>query len=418
MGNLHQRGKIWYADFYDRSGKRKQRSTKTTDIKVARARLRDFELATTTHRTTHPTEALDAALAYFVDVTCASKPAGTVRCYRQKARHLSRLLGSIQVDQLGREDIERYIANRLGEGAHPHSVHKEMVVLRGALNASEKRDRFHAGIGIVPKVAANYEPRVTYLTPDQFMSLTEHLAGPVPPKATDETRAEIEKRRARRTLYCLLIALASPRRGELEKLDWTHVDFHRGVIRVPKGKTKGRDVPIHPVLRPWLEAYDQGSGLIIEPWGNVGRDLPAACRRAGVPRCTPNDLRRTFASWLKQAGEDSAVVAEMMGHKSTRMVDLVYGKIDEATRRRAIERLPGGSHAGYTHAVHSGGTTGTPCHSATSDAAADSVEESANSASCVVPRVGIEPTTRGFSVPISPVAISDEKRRPRLRLVG
>ena len=40
---------------------------------------------------------------------------------------------------------------------------------------------------------------------------------------------------------------------------------------------------------------------------------------------TPNDLRRTFASWLKQSGQDSLVVARLMGHTSTRMVELVYG---------------------------------------------------------------------------------------------
>ncbi len=50
---------------------------------------------------------------------------------------------------------------------------------------------------------------------------------------------------------------------------------------------------------------------------NVGRDLPRACERAGVPRCTPNDLRRTFASWLVQAGESLLVVSRLLGHGST-----------------------------------------------------------------------------------------------------
>ena len=45
------------------------------------------------------------------------------------------------------------------------------------------------------------------------------------------------------TLYCMLIAFASPRRGELEKLQWEHIDLYRGIIRVPKGKTKARVVP-------------------------------------------------------------------------------------------------------------------------------------------------------------------------------
>jgi integrase len=63
----------------------------------------------------------------------------------------------------------------------------------------------------------------------------------------------------------------------------------------------------------------------------IKRELARACARAGVPRVTPNDLRRTFATWLKQSDVDSAVVAAMMGHSSTAMVDRVYGKLDEAS---------------------------------------------------------------------------------------
>jgi methanogenic corrinoid protein MtbC1 len=85
---------------------------------------------------------------------------------------------------------------------------------------------------------------------------------------------------------------------------------------------------------------------------------------------TPNDLRRTFATWLKQNDVDSAVVAAMMGHNATAMVDRVYGKLDEASYRRAIARLPGGTpttqpvadpdcHTGVTSPPQSGGKHGT-----------------------------------------------------------
>ena len=129
-------------------------------------------------------------------------------------------------------------------------------------------------------------------------------------------------------------------RGELEKLEWQHVDLVRGTIKIPKGKTKSRIVPISPALRPWLETLHQGTGAVVTPWGNDKRELARACVRAGVPRVTPNDLRRTFATWLKQSDVDSAVVAAMMGHSSTAMVDRVCGKLDEASYRRAIAKLP------------------------------------------------------------------------------
>ena len=174
MGTLNKRNGVYHANYVDRAGRRCRVSTRTGDIKVARARLRELELATT-DRAAHPTEALDESLRYFVDVTHASSPAGTISSYRQKARHVSRLLGVDLADAITRERVERYIAARLAEGAHPHSVHKELVVLRGALESARGRDRFHGPADVVPPFRAQYTPRTTYLTPDQFAALAEHL---------------------------------------------------------------------------------------------------------------------------------------------------------------------------------------------------------------------------------------------------
>lgn len=424
MGNLHKRNGIFYADYIDRSGKRQQPSLRTRDPIVARQRLRDLELATT-DRASHKTEALDNALSYYLEVSLAAKPQPTQTSYAQKARHLSRLLGSLLLDSLERENVERYIAIRLGEEAKKHSIHKELVVLRGALKAAEARGRFHLGVhNVVPKFDAEYEPRRTYLTPDQFIRLTDHLLRPIGKEATGARRSRWETRRVRRTFYVLLMALASERLGEVELMDWRNVDLNRNVIVVPDGKTGSRVVRIHPVLRLWLEHYQQDSGPIAEGWTNIGRDLPAACKRAGVPRCTANDLRRTFASWLVQQGESLYVVSKLLGHKSTRMVELVYGQLDEATLTRAIDRLPGGSHAGYTNELPNrvtGGAIGTAPSAPTVSNVAESVGISEGS---VVPRAGIEPATRGFSVPLSPdqgdktTARDLTKKRAVLKLVG
>jgi len=416
MGRLYKRGETYYADFVDRNRRRVQRSLRTSDREVAKARLRDLELSTTDSGT-HPSEALSDALDYFTTTVCASKPPSTRSSYEQKARHVSRLLGEMSLDALTRSHVERYIATRIEEGAHTHSIHKELVVLRGALTSGETRGVFHGVVAkVVPKFRAKYVPRETYLTPEQFTRLMMVIVAPPHPKARPKTIAKIEMRRVRRTLYCLLIALASPRRGELEKLQWEHVDLDRDTIRVPKGKTKSRVVPIHPLLRPWLEALHQRTGTVVEPWTNDKADLARACKRAGVPRVTPNDLRRTFATWLKQNDVDSAVVAAMMGHSSTAMVDRVYGKLDEASYRRAIAKLPGGTissapshdpacHAGVTpiakkrgeHGVH--GTTGCDAE------IADSVEESAICGGCGVRAEGLEPSTSGLRVRCSTIEL-------------
>src|ERR1051325_5873135 len=161
------------------------------------------------------------------------------------------------------------------------------------------------------------------------------------------------------------------------------------MIAVPIGKTVSRLVPIHDEIRPILAALHRGTGPVVKPWSNVTRDLARA--RAGVPRVTPNDLRRTFASWLIQGGVSNRIVADLLGHASTRMVDLVYGHLDDATRRAAIARLPSRCDAGVPNRVPRAGIPGAGGATPAAASAEISVEN-------LVPRVGIEPTTRGFSV--------------------
>jgi hypothetical protein len=319
-----------------------------------------------------------------------------------------------------RENVERYIATRLDEGAHTHSVHKELVVLRGALKSSRARDKFHGSLEVVPEFDSGYVPRTNYLTPEQFLLLVPHLVPPMPAHAKPSTLERREKLMRSRALYCMLIAFASPRRGELEAMQWEqHIDRARGVLRVPKGKTVSRPIAIHPQLVPWLDGFGElaeWTGPVVEPWANVGRDLPDACKRAGVPRCTPNDLRRTFASWLIQSGVSNRIVAKLLGHSTTRMVDLVYGQLDEETLANAIAKLPGTCDAGVSSAMPFQAHGGAGGHSASPPSIVNSVENSFTSTETVVPRDGIEPPTRGFSG-LAELAPKPAHRLPKLRAV-
>lgn len=346
MGRLYRRNDspYWWADYTDRKGERCQESTRTADKAVARARLRDLELATT-DSAPHTSPALIDALAYFIETVCAKRSPRTRDCYRTKSRHLLRLLlEQTKLDDLKLESFESYVATRLNEGAHPGTIHKELCVVRGALKSARKRGQYHGSLEIVPPIDPEYEPRRTYLTFEQFKALMPHLARPAPPKASEATILKQQRLCAKRAFYCVLISYASPRRGELEAMEWDGVNLATGMITIPRGKgKKSRENPISDELRPWLQAFgDQAGwrGRVVDPWANVGRDLPDACRRANVPRVTPNDLRRTFASWLVQQRESLFVVATLMGHCNTRMVEKVYGRLDHATLAGAIAKLP------------------------------------------------------------------------------
>jgi integrase len=375
MGRLYKRGATYWGDWRDAHGERHRGSLSTRDREVARQRLRDRELAVPADSAAHGST-LTAALTHLVAVVYAGRPEGTVSCYRHKARHLVRLLGEHHVGELERAHVMQYRASRIGEGAAESTIAKELVVLRLALREQ--------GIdGVVPRIKVRYVPRRRYLAYDDALSLLEELA-------------------QRRRIWVLLAVYAGPRAAELEQLTWEDVDLVGGWIRWRGSKTEGSDrpTPIAAALRPWLEAWADGAdpGRVLDAWANHRRDLARACERAGlrvgtarigvrVPRVSPNDLRRTFASWLVQDGVSNRIVAWLLGHRTTRMVDLVYGQSAPETLTAAVARLPG-CDAGVTSDRDQVGRI----------RAVETAPESV-SAQDLVPRVGIEPTTRGFSGP-------------------
>src|SRR5262245_15874582 len=160
MGRIYKRGKTWYADFVDRHKQRVQVTLRTQDRDVAKARLRDLELSTTDSGP-HATQSLGDALDWFTGTVHAASPDGTRESYEQKARHLTRLLGGeTLLDSITKDRVLRYIAARLSEKASKHSIHKELVTLRGGLKAAKERTppTFHGEVSaVIPAFDSEYE---------------------------------------------------------------------------------------------------------------------------------------------------------------------------------------------------------------------------------------------------------------------
>jgi integrase len=330
VGRIYQRkpGGTWHGYWTDLRGRPHRKSLGTRDQAVARARLRKLELVAT-DPAAHSEHTLSAAIGEMLSVVAIERAGATHGAYAQKARHLVRVLGDIAIADISRDLMLRYIATRQSETASNGTIHKELVVLRRALSEAQTRKKWDGAISaVVPKVRVVYRPKEVWL---------------------DERQAErlLDKVTVRRRLWVMLAMYGGLSLGEVERLRWEHIDLKRRSMRVPGTKRASRWRVVQ-ITRRLLDALAAAApqktiGPIVTRWRNVRRDLAIACELAKVPRVTPNDLRRTFASWLKNAGEDSAVVARLLGHTSTKMVDLVYGKLSEATMAGAVDRLPGGS---------------------------------------------------------------------------
>ena len=419
-----EKSPYWQAEFYDRAGLRHRESTRCTDKRAAAdwLRQREREVYDPSHPAAHQAphtpspkiHTLADALSRLVEVARINLAPATVRMYAEKGGHLVRLLTEnpdcadpkpLAVDSLHIDHIHHYIGRRLDEGAARETVRKELCTLSRALKLAKERGLFHGDPRtLIPEFRAPYRPRERFLTSEELTRLLPEL----PPH---------------RQLWVLVAVYTGGRDSEVDRLDWEHLDWRNETIRIVGTKTHGafRLVPFHPRLREILGAMRQSRGPIVGEWLNVRRDLAAACERAKIQRVSPNDLRRTLASWLKQQGEDSFIVAQILGHSTSRMVELTYGKVDIHAKKRAFAKLPGNETAALPPPP-------VPVENSTSQPVLESAKKSANSlptfgdsgspgsaTSAMTPetqnpvsrgetgfaavlRAGIEPATRGFSV--------------------
>lgn len=325
---LFRRGNssIWHAWCYTADGRRITFSTRQTDEKAARLvlRQREREAATTSRISARSAHSVEDALRYLVEEAKSKDwSSATLEMFAEKGGHLLRVLGSLKLSQLAKPDVARYVDVRLGEGAARSTVAKELSTLRAALREAERLGWIDFDPrSVIPPFGAKYVPRTRWLTPDEFRAIQQQLA-------------------PTRQAWMSVAVYAGLRSSEVENLAWE--DVEGDWIRLRGTKTSGsrRAIPIVQPLRELLEKVPMvnRTGKIVEPWPNVRRGLRDVCDRLGFDRVSPNDLRRTFASWMKQRGVDSAAVAKLLGHTTTRMVDLVYGRLHDEVLVSAMKQL-------------------------------------------------------------------------------
>ena len=123
------------------------------------------------------------------------------------------------------------------------------------------------------------------------------------------------------------------RRGNLFHLRWDQIDFLSQVLRVPRTKANHpHAVPLNktvvatltrlyadrsdsPYVFPHLGGKHEG-----QPVMDVKNAFHTAVDAAGIEDFRWHDLRHTFASWLVMRGASLRAVADLLGHRSLRMV--------------------------------------------------------------------------------------------------
>ena len=125
--------------------------------------------------------------------------------------------------------------------------------------------------------------------------------------------------------YLAIGLFAGLRRAEIERLDWSEIDFDSGHIEVTAEKSKSkianRFITIQPNLREWLMPFRKLKGnLTPRDQFEFRRLFEQARKDAGVEPWPDNALRHSFASYHVAHFKDAKALALEMGHRDSGML--------------------------------------------------------------------------------------------------
>jgi len=303
-----EKGGAWYIRTDPLTGK--QMSTKCRTLEAAR-RWRDQRELLAANPAHAAAEA--AGLEDWIGRLVASKQAtaseGTLHYVTKKLGHWLRLMPGARLSDVTPDAVDRYIATRREEGVTEHTISKEVTVLCQVLKLAKRAGCYPADIGELRPLDlhAGYKPVERWLTGVEVTKLLTELTG-------------------HRGAFVALCVGLGIRRSEALTMVPSQLNLDKWEAFIAGTKTDGsrRWVPILSPFRALVEAAKPY--LPLQPWKNLSRDLNAACRRAGVPRVTPNDLRRSQATMLAEAGVPPDVIRRLLGHTTAKLVEQVYAR--------------------------------------------------------------------------------------------
>jgi integrase len=280
----------------------------------------------------------------------------TMARHRWAIDHLTAQIGHMPAEKLAVRDVETALDHLAADGLARGSLVKILGTLSQALTFGQRRDDVSRNVATLSKVPPDAKAPVPRraLQPDQARSLLALV--------------ESERNGA---MFAMALRLGL-RPGEAAGLYWSDVDLESGTVNVTRGvrltkgtaevvddlKTQGAKrtlaLPGDLVVQlaahkrsqnaerlaasSWIDdrlVFASPTGNVLSP-PNVRRQLADLCKTLEAkrkvedpngepfPTLRPNELRHSCASYLSDQGVPNEVIADVLGHTSTRMVDQTY----------------------------------------------------------------------------------------------
>ncbi len=249
---------------------------------------------------------------------------GTLYEIALSLRNFERLVGRCSSKQITQHVMDKFILERGAEVKRP-TLNKDIRNLKTFINWCKKKRYINNEI-VLRELKEEGRP-VKSLNDIQIKKLL----------VAAESYVAMKMR--------ILLALGTGlRRGDIDSLNISDIDFERNSITTKSRKTKksmgSRPVSVEVMaeLSNYVCSLDVGQEKLFRTKFNH-RKWRRICKDAGLADLKFHDLRKTFCSLLAQNGVSTAVTQRLLEHSSPNLTNKVYTNVDPVLRS-AVEQLP------------------------------------------------------------------------------
>jgi len=249
---------------------------------------------------------------------------GTIYENALSLRNFERLVGKYNSKQITQNAIDNFILQR-GTEVKRTTLNKDIRNLKTFINWCRENRYLNGNLKL--KELKEEERPVRSLNGTEIKNLL---------KASEKYPAV--------KLRILLALGTGLRRGDIDSLKISNLDFERNSVSTTSRKTK-KNMASRPMaaeimaeLSKYVCSLDVSQEKLFTTIFNH-RIWRKVCKKAGLADLKFHDLRKTFCSLLAQNGVSTAVTQRLLEHSSPTLTNKVYTNVDPVLRH-SINQLP------------------------------------------------------------------------------